>query len=539
MAAPARLSPAANLLRNSKLFALPSAIPLPPSKPIAEPTAGSDTATTIYPTRAAISTPQASLLRGDWGLKRALPLKSTTDTSTPSVRLTKDIDSAGHVTDFESAADHVQTHAKWQDVHFQIKNTPGWVSRTGAQFDGRQLSVFHPELDNATVRRGIPGPIHDTNADTPTHLQQSLQEFRSDREAAAQRSGQPLPPSTKPPMTGPLQTKRWRYGGPWLAGMTELQFEAYLNHMDKEKIAAFEQHLKNGIRAQLQNRRAEELAKAAKVAADMGEEPAPTTDLPPIEVSDEDVTKQVRKLRQSPTLFGPEIAEFLDLPDGARDSGFGGITAMKTHGPVWEYKRSKTAPTIASGSYQTVGPPRTHPSAGFSYVRTNRLSKNSPLYGPQEPNYYLPARVLKDRTSREETGDGKQAHGVGGFVPRVAFSRHELREQWAPQKDGPKFVAQLKEMTVAQDGSIELETQRLPASSWGLKNNVPFSVQESNRQRSENAVGSMPTAPNRLEPLDSGLQQARSAPKRDVNTPNKETAEVLDELTKSFVRARR
>lgn len=69
----ARLSPTANLLRNSKLFALPPALSLPPARPTAEPTATSDTATTLYPIKAALETPTSSLHVGDWGLKRALP----------------------------------------------------------------------------------------------------------------------------------------------------------------------------------------------------------------------------------------------------------------------------------------------------------------------------------------------------------------------------------------------------------------------------------------------------------------------------------
>jgi Mitochondrial ribosomal protein subunit len=302
MATPARLSPAANLLRNSKLFALPSAIPLPPSKPTAEPVAGSETQTTIYPTRAAIVTPHATLLRGDWGLKRALPLKSTTNTSTPSIRLNKDIDSADHVADFESAADHVQTYAKWQDVPIMMTHRPKWVADPNiARYDGRTPSVFHPDLDNGVLERPELENMHNTDQSIPPHLRKSLEQLKSDRDAAAQASGQPLPRTTQAPKTGKLGVKRWRYGGPWLAGMSEIEFEAYLKHLSTERIASFREHLATKVR--------EIKASRVTVKADQQKQN-------PIEVTDKEITDAVRKLRQDPQAFGPEIAQFLDLPEG-------------------------------------------------------------------------------------------------------------------------------------------------------------------------------------------------------------------------------
>src|SRR5262249_42873165 len=110
----ARLSPAATLLRNSKLFALPAALSLPAVEPSSEPLARSDSATTPYPTRAALETPSHSLNRGDWGLKRSLPVKTTTKSGTPTIRIRRGIDTPEHVADFESAADHVITLRKYQ-----------------------------------------------------------------------------------------------------------------------------------------------------------------------------------------------------------------------------------------------------------------------------------------------------------------------------------------------------------------------------------------------------------------------------------------
>jgi hypothetical protein len=112
------LSPTANLLRNSRLFSLPNPLPRPPVSETfgAGITKASDTATLPYPTHQAITTTKSSLARGDWGLKRPLPSRShLVQTSDPVLRVTQ-LDTIEHVTDFDSAADHVRTRQKWEEM---------------------------------------------------------------------------------------------------------------------------------------------------------------------------------------------------------------------------------------------------------------------------------------------------------------------------------------------------------------------------------------------------------------------------------------
>src|SRR5947207_4919817 len=108
----ARVSPAANLLRKSRLFALPPSLSPPVQPPTSSQVSESDTATLPYPIRAAIETPRSSLARGDWGLKRPLPSKSTTTSSSSPVVRVNYLDTFEHITDFESAADHTVTLEK-------------------------------------------------------------------------------------------------------------------------------------------------------------------------------------------------------------------------------------------------------------------------------------------------------------------------------------------------------------------------------------------------------------------------------------------
>lgn len=111
-------SPTSHLLRNSRLFSLPNPLPRPPVSETfgAGITKASDTATLPYPTHQAIATTKASLARGDWGLKRAIPSRShLVQVSDPVLRVTQ-LDTIEHVTDFDSAADHVRTRQKWEEM---------------------------------------------------------------------------------------------------------------------------------------------------------------------------------------------------------------------------------------------------------------------------------------------------------------------------------------------------------------------------------------------------------------------------------------
>merc|ERR1711939_1164094 len=145
----ARLSPAASLLRNSKLFALPPSLSLPLTEPSSEPLAFSDTATTPYPLQAALETPTSSLNRGDWGLKRSLPVKTTTSSGTPTIRIQRGIDTPEHVADFESAADHVITLRKFQELNLRVT-----LPAPKDKKYNERTSAFSPEIDHTICWHG-------------------------------------------------------------------------------------------------------------------------------------------------------------------------------------------------------------------------------------------------------------------------------------------------------------------------------------------------------------------------------------------------
>jgi Mitochondrial ribosomal protein subunit len=557
----ARLSPTANLLRNSKLFALPPAIALPPSRPTAEPIASSDTATTIYPIKAALETPYASLKEGDWGLKRALPRKVATSSITPTIRLRKDIDTESHVADFDSTSDHVVTLRKWQNVNPQVVNTPNWGAKKA---DRRIFSVFHPEFDNTTSStsdRVLNSPSAIPMQQIPQHLQEALEQLRSDQQAKAEAEGRPLPSPQAEPRTRPIKSKRWRYQGPWLAGMSNLEFDMFLKKKIGKRMSAWNDFLL------LRQADMDQAATKATSASDAADSPARKTHPLPkdsdvgrtgasdnVEASEKSLGQPSRKqhlrdlkgqltlgqlqqrlnaikkrLRANRMEFATVIADFLDLPDGpARTST---IMTMSGDGE-WNYARN----TAATRHYRDVGPPRTHPSAGFSYVRSTQHARNDPSIGPTYPLNYLPARLLKDSLQSDASGNRRTepSIGVGGLLARrdVAFSSSGgASDQWRPVSGGPKLVVKLAETSVQQDGGIEVGVTRDKA--WELdEDNVPYNKQD--YQRELLSRRKLPEAPDRLEQLD---QPSRSRSYYRKAEPLDSRAGNLDEDAADIVAA--
>ena len=573
----ARLSPAANLLRNSKLFALPPSVALPPSRPTAEPVANSDTATTIYPTRAALQTPPSSLKAGDWGLKRNLPLKSTTNTSTPTIRLRKDFDSEYHITDFESAADHVVTLNKWSNVNPQVTSTPRWGATRSA--DRRTFSVFHPDVDNATS----PSSSHILNFNsvgaaqrTPEHLQTALQQLRADQKAEAEAKGTPLPAPRAELHPPPKKAKRWRYDGPWLAGMSNLEFDNFIRDLTfQHRLGQFDDFLL------LRDQDARDAAEAAKMAAAAEEKyPEATEELgsPATEVratrlrqesesanareklqtaqvfhrplgrqeliprgmgadlANEQRLRGIKKeLRSNPEEFAIVIADFLDLPDGPSPPA---TMYGTTQGGGWKYARELGA----TPHYKEIGPPRTHPSAGLSYVRSTQFARNDAKIGPASPTTVLPARLLKDANQADGNIDRRsQSIGVGGFVARPDnYGTKSVMgaDQWKPVPGGPKMVVKLLETTVQHDGGIEAGVVR--DKDYELdEDNVPYNRQDWEHEL--RARRTMPQAPDRLQQLDQPAGTPRQYRKAEPLPAglDEDASDIMAAMTESFKRGER
>jgi len=293
-------SPTARLLQSSRLFSLPRPLPAPINDTLTS--AGlyraSDTATLPYPTHQAITTPASSLHRGDFGLKRALPAKTTRHTSTPVVRITAQ-DTYEHITDFSSAADHVLTERKFAEMGVPIVKKVG--KGKAGQGEEKEVSVFEGWIDN-------------TDPDA---------RLSNDRREGG-RNGMAAPE--------PKVMQRWKYAGPWISGMQEGEFARWLGR----GIEGRKDEWREFVRKKEVDSR---IAQAQRQAREQGE-PMTQADIRRLRVemrpTDEQMTEIEKTLRDThvsdrlSSNLTALIAEFLDLPNIYQPGSSSPVVKTKT-----------------------------------------------------------------------------------------------------------------------------------------------------------------------------------------------------------------
>ena len=380
-----RLSPSANLLRNSRLFALPPAI----ARPKAE--RESPTATTLYPTHAAIETTPSSLSRGDWGLKRSLPRDPRTrrrkggkmyGTSTPIIRI-GDIDSIDHITDFESAADHAINLQKFQDMNLPLTRRTVYGYLPEGQLGLPHKSVFDPSVDH-------------TDADS-------------------------LSPSEG----------RWKFKGPRIAMQKEGEFQEYLEKSVKDRKRAFVRFLRKRFEARKSVHVATEATEVSAQDAFDGKKPDAGA-------SNAEFEHYLRELRQDEDQLSSLIEYFFDLPTNS---------AIDPSAKL-EYLQQ---------------PPKTHLSAGLSYLKSAAHITNDPVRGPQLESKPVQARVLSPAIRDNE----RAMLGVGGFAVedgrRARFKSEEIKGIRTLDTDTPggtKLWVHPRKVFMGHNGQIEMEPER-------------------------------------------------------------------------------
>ena len=194
--------------------------------------------------------------------------------------------------------------------------------------------------------------------------------------------------STGAKSTGQRAAKRWKFKGPWLGGMNNIEFEKYVEHEIKRRRPEFRKYLCTWV---LENKRDEAMAQAQ----DAGE--LEQFDRSQVSLSEDEFQTSIVQLRHQGSTLNDIIWKFLDLP--GRDTKDEEIKAY--------------------------GPPATHPSAGLSYLRTHKHLHNHSLLGPQGEAPPVQARILhRDirRYKKQVAGDpqrGTSAVGVGGIVGTI------------------------------------------------------------------------------------------------------------------------
>lgn len=354
MAATGRtLSPGGALLRSSRLFSLPTALPPPPGDFKSASAYQVDTATQPFPTLQTVTTPEKFRQRGDWGFKRNFPLRATSRTSTPYLRV-KQVDSIEHVTDFHSAADHALTLEKWQELNVAIS-----------------LPHVKPEMSDIRFGRADDGlkSVFEDNFD-----------FTAIDEEKIRQAGH----------------RRWKYKGPWLANLAEGEFQTYLKKQVRGRRAEFREFLKKQLAS-------DQTAEVRQRAMDQGTNQE-VPEVRPEDITDEQILEFLRRSRNHRLDLYNYVSKFLDLAPCEPEE------EMRTLDYVKDIPVGQTRSFDAQSPYAKSGPPITHPSAGLSYLRSAAFLENHPVYGPQQKSRAVRARILTVKT------DAQTAVGVAGFV---------------------------------------------------------------------------------------------------------------------------
>lgn len=394
-------SPAAQLLRNSRLFSLPPPTPGPGSGPgtSAEFASTSETATQPFPTRQAIATPPSSLHRGDWGLKRPLPLRETTRSSAPTMRV-YEVDTINLFTDFESAGDHVRTLEKWREMNIPLATKPEERS-TGSGRSPPAVSAFHGAIDN-------------------TQLTDEMRE---------------------------KGFSKWKYDGPWVAGMGDGKFRSYVERTVRYRKDEFRAHLKKYLFGQA-------FQDALRIARENGvlEEELPTKET--FKLSDEEFVRRLKALREDTTLASvlPRlIVSFFDLPPSFAEN----------------LSRSSAAQMLEAngmGGPRDKGPPTTHMSAGLSYLRSSAFLHNHPILGPRDTREPVEARLLTGKQTTQKVQTNVKA-GVGGVIAQLDLVNNAKRfnDQFTyikyEEQDGPKVWVSPERAFIDSNGRIRLSVK--------------------------------------------------------------------------------
>lgn len=506
----ARLSPAASLLRNSKLFAIPPTIALPPTPASAEQIASSATATSIYPQHAAIKTTLTSHNYGDWGFKRPLPHRSTKATNNPVVRLVNGIDTREQIADFESAADHVLTRRKFEELNMPLQHMPAdrrdsaMASRSSYGIEnGKHQGVFRPTHDNTTNLSAKTSPAYappsgvwpdlgpdDIVNNLPSaiqkkHLQMAeLRTRQSEKEAAAKTSSDEDSGNAKleqmlAPPSKRVEQKRWRYNGPSLSQISGQEFEGYLRKIDKAEVRVrLIEKARDRMLAE-ERRRAREEGSQDEVAEDRI-------------ISEEELRNYIRYLRKTPSVFGPMIAEVLDLPEVMID------TDTSRRRDVWEYGRQ----TLASDQWLISGLPKTHPSAGLSYVHTNQHVTNDPEYGPQKERDTTVARAVRSRVAQD-----RPVLGVAGFIvpDPQGHTTHKDKLTFEPKQGGIKAALRPTVAYIQSNATLKMHTEHV--SHVVDENEKAISSAENQRRKTMEELRQV-TSPQPMPQLSGGMAQS-------------------------------
>jgi hypothetical protein len=418
----------------------------------------SDSATLPYPTHQAITTTPSSLARGDWGLKRRLPSRSRLLQSSNPVLRVKQWDTIEHVTDFDSAADHVRTRQKFEELGIpMVKGMAGFGSTDMTLSHGKSAFEETSDVTAYTTEAGMDGATMYLNA-LKERIQGSVEEQRREsdtyvpptlREHAARRTNQ-----------------RWKHDGPWLPGMSAQDFTAYMSKTLASRRAEFNKYLVEYVKNQIYDSRRQAHKASNTFPLDDAEAKAQEAELEKkwSTFTPSDIAAGIHNLRtqcaQDPLnsrLVQTLIVPFLRLPPlRIKNTTYSADQAGEVGGHKFD---------------DGTTPNSTHPSAGLSYLRTKSYLANHPILGPQAKDTPAEARIVQATAANNISYSPYARLGVAGFI-----ANDEARQTGANQRSaaalpginsldletpgGAKVSVQTPFAAVSPDGKVHVKTTR-------------------------------------------------------------------------------
>ena len=267
--------------------------------------------------------------------------------------------------------------------------------------------------------------------------------------------------------------RRWKFKGPWLAGKTEGEFDQYLERHIKQRKLEF----RNFVHDRLVEEKRVDHRREAQESGDSVDGQ--------VEVTENDVDLYLKQLRHDEVRLYMLVEDFLDLPISA--------------------DVQQTAGTFVVMMDSDRGPPKTHLSAGLSYLRTASHMTNHPVLGPMEEEPPVQARVLRPQYTNSVVKHYSALLGIGGVAAedttvRTAFKENAkgrvgkpgIQSFDAETEGGAKLWVCPDRASIDPHGRLKLHTLRVSYVNEAIYQNVVPQPVVGNQVPIYQAVSRMP-----------------------------------------------
>jgi len=299
---------------------------------------------------------------------------------------------------------------------------------------------------------------------------------------------------------------RWKYKGPWLAGMTEGEFDTYIHKQIRRRKLEFQTFLRSELALRWTDAR-------TGAARERGEDIPPP--VKPEDILPGELNKYIKDLRENKDYRNELICRFLDLPPIPPRPPIDPLNRNEL--PIEDGKQSSAtfgSQAVSRNPFKAAGPPKTHPSAGLSYTRTSSILSNHPMFGPQANAAPVPARIVKPKSSGADTGtayigvagvtadpppgvsDFRSTRGKSSKINK-AVSNEMAHLQYVDlnTKGGAKSWVKPKSAYIDVDGKVRLFAELAHADAVAVKEGKTHEIPDVEAMRSSVSSWTVPLNP--------------------------------------------